>query len=393
MLASSRCFRPSRVPARNVVRMPAARIPLGIADHEAPRLLHLTQLTVRNFRNLASLDFELPAAGLVIIGGNGQGKTNFLEAIYYLVLFKSFRGARDRELVRFGERGFFVGGTTGLRITAGYEVLGRRKRVTVAGNEVGRLSDAVGSITAVVFSPHDREIVDAGPAARRRYLDVLLSLSVPGYLAHLARMRNALRQRNAALRRGRPDEAQAFDGPLAIAGVGVSRTRRAWTAQWAVRYAELCRSLGETHDAQMAYVSHHRWDDDPSALRQALADTLERDQRRMMTTVGPHRDDLALKLGGRDLRTFGSAGQQRTGAIALRLLEAETLTAARGVTPLALYDDVFAELDAERQTRLLELIRESLPGQAILTAPREDDVPAALLGRPRFRMSRGRLER
>ncbi len=112
----------------------------------------------------------------------------------------------------------------------------------------------------------------------------------------------------------------------------------------------------------------------------------------MMTTVGPHRDDLALRLAGRDLRTFGSAGQQRTAAIALRLLEAEALTAARQATPIALYDDVFAELDGDRQSRLLELIRETLPGQAILTAPREAEVPAALLTLPRWKMRGGRLE-
>jgi DNA replication and repair protein RecF len=107
--------------------------------------------------------------------------------------------------------------------------------------------------------------------------------------------------------------------------------------------------------------------------------------------VGPHRDDLRLSLGGRHLRTFGSAGQQRTAAIALRVLEAETLAAARGRTPIALYDDVFAELDEARQTRLLELIRAVLPGQAIVAAPRDAEVPAALFDRPRWQMREGRI--
>jgi DNA replication and repair protein RecF len=372
--------------------MPAEAIPLRASAELPPPSLRLTQLTVRNFRNLASLDVELPPEGAVIIGGNGEGKTNLLEAMYYLVLFKSFRGARDRELVRFGEAGFFVAGVAGQRMTAGYEVAGRRKKVTVSGQEVSRLADAVGTATGVVFSPHDREIIDAGPSARRRYLDILLSLSVAGYLTQLTRMRSALRQRNAALRRGRPDEAQAFDDPFAVAGSAVSEARRHWTARWARRYAELCGALGESGNAEMHYVAHHGSDEGVTALREALADTLERDHRRMMTTVGPHRDDLALRLAGRDLRTFGSAGQQRTAAIALRLLEAEALTAARQATPIALYDDVFAELDGDRQSRLLELIRETLPGQAILTAPREAEVPAALLTLPRWKMRGGRLE-
>jgi len=110
-----------------------------------------------------------------------------------------------------------------------------------------------------------------------------------------------------------------------------------------------------------------------------------------VTTVGPHRDDLRLTLDQTDVRTFGSAGQQRTAAIALRLVEAATLTEAIGAPPIALYDDVFAELDADRQARLLGLIGEELPGQAIIAAPRESEVPAHLLDRPRWRMQGGQL--
>jgi DNA replication and repair protein RecF len=354
--------------------------------------VRLTALTVRDFRNLASLDLELPPPGIVVVGANGQGKTNLLEAIYYLVLFRSFRGARDRELVRFGEAGFFVAGTHGRRITAGYAVAGRRKKVTVAGQELPRLADAVGTLTAVVFSPADRAMVDGGPAARRRYLDVLLSLGAPGYLTQLARMRGALRQRNAALRRGQAAEARAFDAPFAAAAAHVAAARRRWAGERAARYAELCAALGEAAPACLRYASQ-RPVEEAASLREALGAALERDLRRATTTVGPQRDDLALELGGRDLRAFGSAGQQRTAAVALRLLEAETLRDARRAAPIALYDDVFAELDAARRANLLALIRETLPGQAIVTAPREDEVPETLLDLPRWRMQGGRLVR
>ncbi len=353
----------------------------------------LSHLTIRDFRNLASLDVELPPDGVVILGENGHGKTNFLEALYYLVLFRSFRNAKDRELVRFGEAGFFVKGAGDRRITAGYEIAGRRKKVTLDGAEVTKLAHAVGAVTAVVFAPADRAIVDGGPAGRRRYLDVLLSLSEPGYLTHLAAMRNALRQRNAALRRGRAGDAQAFDEPFAAAAAEVAAVRHRWTHGWRERYAALCRGLGEGVVPAMAYrPKHHRPGESPADLRSALAGGLERDLRRGMTTVGPHRDDLELTLGERDLRTYGSAGQQRTAAIALRLLEAETLTRARGAAPIALYDDVFAELDRGRQARLLGLIRETLPGQAIIAAPRDSEVPPELLDRPRWHMAGGRLE-
>jgi DNA replication and repair protein RecF len=356
--------------------------------------VQLTTLVVRNFRNLASVDVELPPAGMVILGENGHGKTNFLEAIYYLVLFRSLRGAKDRELVRFGEPGFFVAGDVDVHVTVGYEVEGRRKKVTVDHVERSKLSDAVGHVTAVPFAPSDRDLVSGGPAGRRRFLDIVLSLSEPGYLAALTTMRQALKQRNAALRLGRGDAARAFDAPFADSAALVAAARRQWVDRWSARYRELSGALGEDGAAGIAYrPDHHREHDSAAQIRAALRSALERDLRRGTTTTGPHRDDVGLALGDRDLRTYGSAGQQRTAAIALRLLEAETLRAARGAAPVALYDDVFAELDRGRQERLLGLIRESLPGQAIVTAPRQSEVPPALLDLTRWGMRRGSLER
>lgn len=363
-------------------------------DATAAAAVQLSTLVVRNFRNLASIDVELPPEGLVILGENGHGKTNMLEAIYYLVLFRSLRGAKDRELVRFGEPGFFVAGDVDVHVTVGYEVDGRRKKVTVDRAEQPKLSDAVGHVTAVPFAPSDRDLVTGGPAGRRRFLDIVLSLSEPGYLAALATMRQALKQRNAALRLGRGETARAFDGPFAASACLVAAARRRWVERWSDRYRDLSGALGEDGAAEIAYrPDHHREDDAAEQIRAALRAAFERDLRRGTTTTGPHRDDIGLALGDRELRTYGSAGQQRTAAIALRLLEAETLRAARGAAPVALYDDVFAELDRGRQERLLGLIRESLPGQAIVTAPRQSEVPPTLLDLTRWRMHRGSLER
>ena len=355
--------------------------------------MHLTSLTIRNFRNLASLDVEIPPEGVVIIGDNGQGKTNFLETIYYLVLFRSMRGAKDRELVRFGEAGFFIAGTAKPRVTAGFEVSGRHKKVTVDGKEIRKLADAVGLITAVVLAPADRTLVDSAPSGRRRYLDVLLSLCEAGYLAKLTELRGAIRQRNAALKLGRRGEAQAFDRHVAAAAAFVSATRYAWTEAARPRFIELCRSLGEKGEPFIEYSSRH-WSPDGGAdgVAQALRDRIERDLRKGMTTVGPHRDDMVLTLGGNETRRYGSAGQHRTAATALRLIEAKALADSHDTTPIALFDDVFAELDQDRQERLLTLIKESLPGQAIITAPRDAEVPQALFERPRWHMTGGRIE-
>ena len=361
--------------------------------------MRLRGLTVRNFRNLASLDLELPEDGVVVLGDNGQGKTNLLEAIYYLVLFRSLRGAGDRDLVRFGEAGFFVGGRADGRmggrseVRAGYEVEGRKKKVSIDGTAVVKLSDGVGKLMAVAFGPSDRAIV-AGPASgRRRYLDVLLSLSEPGYLGCLGQMRAALRQRNAALRQGRADEARAFNGPFADAAARVLEARTRWVARRGPRFGELTAALGEQLPARLRYRAQRPPTADPRAqLLDLLASHEARDLRRGMTTVGPHRDDLELSLDGREMRAFGSAGQQRTAAVALRLVEAASLTESGGSPPIGLYDDVFAELDDDRQARLLHLIRETLPGQAIVTAPRASEVPPALLDRAGWRMKGGRIE-
>ncbi|MDH5806052.1 MAG: DNA replication and repair protein RecF [Gemmatimonadota bacterium] len=370
--------------------MPATQAALPDVPHGGYPAQSISKLTIRNFRNIVSLDIEIPPIGVVVIGQNGQGKTNLLEAIYYLVLFRSFRGVADRELVRFDEQGFFVAGTAdGKRVTAGYEPAGGRKKVTVDGQVVHRLTEAVGHLAAVPFSPEDRQMVAGGPSGRRRYMDVVLALSDPEYLTALSNLRAARRQRNAALRMGNRKAAQAFDGPFARAAAVVVKHRRDWVAERTDRFSALCAQLGETAPCVMRY---HGSPEDEGQLREALDLSIERDLRHGTTTVGPHRDDLRLLLKDRSVRRYGSAGQQRTAAISLRLLEAETLAERTGSTPLALYDDVFAELDERRQENMLRLIGETLPGQAIITAPRDSEVPPALLDRARWTMTGGRLE-
>ena len=164
----------------------------------------LRSLGLRDFRNLARVDLVFPATGVVVIGENGQGKSNLLEAIYYLHLLRSVRGAHDVDVVRFGAPGFhLVARTEGgphHEISAGFERQGRRKRVMLGGAEPQRLTDALGALPCVLFSPADLELVAGAPTARRRYLDILLALSSRTYLTALQRYRHALAQRNAALR-------------------------------------------------------------------------------------------------------------------------------------------------------------------------------------------------
>ena len=374
------------------------------AVRDAARVV-LTTLALRDFRNLARLDLEIPDAGAVVIGENGQGKTNLLEAIYYLHLLRSVRGARDVDIVRFGAAGFHIAARTGggkhHELSAGFERQGRRKRVKVDGAEPARLSDALGALPCVLFSPADVDLVAGAPSSRRRYLDILLALSSRPYLAALQRYRAALAQRNAALRDalrsagGRAEQRVAvWEAPLAEHGAVLWRERVRWSERAAGRFAELCAAIGEQAPVEMRYATALEPDStEVEEVVRTLARSLEQkralDMRRGLTHAGPHRDDLALTLDGRELRAFGSAGQQRTAAIALRLLEAETLHHRLGAAPLFLLDDPFAELDARRSSRILELLAAQGMGQTLLTVPRESDIPPALTGLARWRIAAG----
>ena len=369
-----------------------------------PRVV-LRTLALRDFRNLARVDLSFPISGAVVIGDNGQGKSNLLESIYYLHLLRSVRGARDVDVVRFGAAGFHIAARTegGVHheLGAGFERQGRRKRVKLDGAEPERLSDALGALPCVLFSPADVELVAGAPSARRRYLDILLALSSRAYLGALQRYRHALAQRNAALRNALRSSGTAaeksvavWDAPLAKHGAVLWRERMQWAERAAPRFASMCASIGETASVSLRYATSlepasHDVADVEAALIEGLLERRALDLRRGLTHTGPHRDDLALLLAGRELRAFGSAGQQRTGAISLRLLEGETLRERLGRTPLLLLDDPFAELDAHRSSRILALLAEQSMGQTLLTVPRESDIPPELSQLARWRIADG----
>ncbi len=362
----------------------------------------LRQLDVRDFRNLARVELAPPAEGFVVIGENGQGKTNLLESIHYLQILRSARGARDQDLVRFGADAFFIGATVDTdathQIGVGFERAGKRKRVRFDGAVPERLSDALGAVPSVMFSPDDVELISGAPSARRRYLDIMLALTTRGYLGALQKYRGALLRRNAALRSHRGSHAAAevavWEPALAQYGAVIWSARSAWVESIAERFMALCTRIGEQATIQLRYATSLSVSDDPTAaLAHALEQKRAHDLRRGLTHAGPHRDDLTITLDGRDLRTFGSAGQQRSAAIALRILEAETFTERTGRTPLLLLDDPFAELDARRSARILHMLVRSgdlgADRQTILAVPRESDIPAELTDLARLRVASG----
>jgi DNA replication and repair protein RecF len=361
-------------------RFPALRGPAGaVARGPVVRLL---RLETAGFRNLAPAGLEFPARGVVLTGLNGQGKTNLLEAASYPVLFRSFRGASDAELARFEASGFRVGiafhdGRRERSAEAAFQAAGRRKRLAIDGAEVPRLVDAVGEWLAVAFQPADVALASGPALLRRQYLDRVLALSNREYLTALSRYRAALAQRNAALRQDRRAMAEAFDAPLTAAGSRLVTARLAWVAEVSELFAAELAALGERGEIALGYEGAAELAD-PAAWAPALARSADADRARRATTIGPHRDDLGLRLGGRVLRDYGSTGQQRSAAIVLRLVELVTLERARGAAPALLLDDVFAELDAERQRRLATRLLASEGSQVLVTAPRSDELPRGL---------------
>jgi len=388
----------------SIIEAAAAASAAQKSSGEPRERIRLDKISIREFRNLERVDLELPPDGAVIIGDNGHGKTNFLEAIYYLQIMRSIRDARDQDLTRFDTTGFHISAHAHTpeahEISVGFDRGAKRKKVSIDGTEVRRLSDALGALPSVMFSPRDLELVSGSPAERRRYLDLVLALTDRKYLQALQHYRTNLAQRNAALRnatrRGSAANEQqiaVWEPALAEHGSVLIEARAKWVRDSSADFSDRLQGIGEKGDAQMRYVSPFA---DSEARHDVLLAAFEEkralDLRRGITHVGPHRDDLELTLDGRDLRLFGSAGQQRSAAIALRLLEAATLRKHAGAEPLLLLDDPFAELDIRRAARILVMLEERGLGQTILVVPREADVPPGLMRLDRFQITEGAIK-
>lgn len=376
--------------------------------------MYLQRLGLRNFRNFERETVEFPEGGAALIGDNGQGKTNLLEAIYYLEVFRSFRGAQDEHLVTFGRDHFRVEGALAdskagdAVVAVGYAREGRRKKVTIDGREPDRLSEAIGRVGAIVFTASDIEIIAGGPSARRRFLDIILSLVEPGYLAALQRYRQIVSQRNELLRDGAGvAELAAWDAGLVESGSRLSELRARWVMDRRAGFARYYSTISGGQAGELAYdpsvpapedggdgASRGAW---AEAFRLELDRLRGREARRGVTVVGPHRDDLKFRsLDGPEpveLRNFGSAGQQRTAAIALRLVEADSLREMRGRRPIIMLDDIFAELDPQRGERLVAEVLTGRWGQVLITSPKPEAVEILGGGLAEYRISDGVVTR
>jgi DNA replication and repair protein RecF len=349
--------------------------------------LRLVSLHIHDFRNLARVELVPSPRTTVLVGQNGQGKTNLLEAIYFLSTLKALRATRLQELVRFGaERARVSGcfeGPGGLR-TLAVEIGDGARTASLDGKLQERFDEYFEGLAAVSFTPDDLLLVKAGPELRRRFLDRAAFNRWPAVLSEARDYVRALRARNAALRRGAPDVEESFRAPLARAGARLLTRRLALVGEIAPRVEGAFREISGpgAPEARLEYraaggVRTEGGEAELTArLEAALAARLGRDQERGFTSVGPHADDATLALGGKGARFYGSQGQQRALVLALKIAEIENLRATLRRPPLLLLDDVSSELDPAKNGFLLEYLR-SLPGQAFLTTTDERLLGAA----------------
>ena len=366
--------------------------------------MRVLSVDIHDFRNVERAHLEPSPRATVLVGENGQGKTNVLEAVYFACTLKPLRAARLSELVRFGAEEAAV--------AAEVEGPGGARRISVAvapgartafldGKPQDRLDAYFEGLAAVSFSPDDLLLVKAGPEGRRRFLDRAAFNRWPAVLAEARDYLRALRSRNAALRGASPEVEASFRGPLVRAGARLLRRRRDLLVEMSPRFERAFREItgpaGPAAGVAYRATGGARWDggEDEIALRfdAALAARSSRDVERGYTSVGPHMDDLTLSLDGRDARHFASQGQQRALVLALKVAEIENLRTVLARPPLLLLDDVSSELDPQKNQYLLTYLSQ-LPGQAFLTTTDPRLLAAAAGPETAFyRVERGALQR
>jgi DNA replication and repair protein RecF len=346
--------------------------------------VRLRHLRLKNHRNYAHLDLS-PGPGVnVFIGANGQGKTNLLEAVAMLALSASPRARREVELVGPVAEASRIEaevetGDTTVELSITLNVEGERaRRVIEVDGARRRALDLPGHFRVTLFWPDDLGLVKAGPEFRRRFLNQMLVQVQPGYAAALSGLRRVLEQRNSLLKRMAGGEAgsdvlEAWDEELVKIGGEISTAR-------ARAVSELEHDVARYH-AEIAAGERLeiRYEGPPEDLAGAVHNSLPDDLRRGSTSVGPHHDDVRVVLDGREARSYGSQGQQRTAVVSLKLAEAALVARRTGELPVLLLDDVLSELDGERRAALLQQVAGG--GQVIITSVEAWPFPPDLISR------------
>ncbi len=374
--------------------------------------MHLTRLSLTNFRTFSRLDLDIPREILLLVGGNAQGKTTLLEGIYFLSAFTSFHASSDRQLINFTlpENMLTVGRLVGefsrrdgdhrlevrlIREPNGVNGNTRFRKEVLFDGVKRKINQAVGQFNAVIFLPQMARIIEEGPSERRRYLDMIISQVSPRYVQHLSDYSATLTQRNALLKQlaergGDPDQLAVWDGMLARHGAYIMKERIRAIREIEAEAKRLHYDLTDGKevfrlDYQPAYeplavangqmalpvtTVADRSGMELKEIEDGMITALKKLQReeiaRGVTTIGPHRDELRFLSNQVDLGDYGSRGQGRTALLALKLAEVNWLRQRTGEWPVLLLDEIMSELDTRRRSDLLDSLSEC--DQAILTS-------------------------
>ena len=362
--------------------------------------MRVKTIRLQNFRNYERA-WVTPDEGVTVFTGpNAQGKTNIVEALHLCCLGRSHRTARDDELIRWGcEEALVRTETTQRDGTHEVTILlskrqKKKKNVRIGSRQAERIGELLGHVCGVLFSPEDLQIVKSGPAERRRFIDMELSQLRPAYFYALQRAVRALNQRNALLKEIARDSSllktlDMWDEQLAACGGEIVRCRRDAVLSLGKSAREAHASLtGGRETLDVRYVSQAAEAENPGeALLRLLHAARSEDLRRMTTTVGVHRDDLHITIDGKEARTYGSQGQQRSAVLSLKLAELELAERVRGEAPILMLDDVMSELDPGRRCQLIERIDRV---QTFVTCTDLSDLAGARQGRV-YRVENGHL--
>jgi DNA replication and repair protein RecF len=365
----------------------------------------LLALGCESFRNLAKVELVPAARATVVVGENGQGKTNLLEALYFLATLKPLRASKLAELVRFGQSSARVWGRfrlKGAEREISVEVRDGVRVAAVDGKPTRELTDYFGGVSVVAFTPDDLQVVKGSPDGRRAFLDRAVFNRWPAYLKESREYARALKSRNRLLKDRAPRaHLHAWDATVAQAGARLWLRRRALVAEVQPRAEKAFERIGRTEGAvawtylpaQVEAAAFAAADE--QALRAMLAAGLEaqlpRDLERGHTSVGPSVDDLSISLADHAARAFASQGQSRALVLAWKVAEIENLHAVSGVLPLLLLDDVSSELDPQRNAFLMDYLKDSGAQVLLTTTDLKLVQRAAEVDSAWFRMEQGRV--
>ena len=348
-------------------------------------------ISYRSFRNVEDERCEFCDGVNLLWGRNAQGKSNMLEGVYFFARGKSFRGAKERELIGFGESSAslsltFERESDRYPVTLGAEIPAAGKKVLSRnGGKLSGIRDMIGDFRAVLFCPMHLTLVSGGPAIRRGFMDIALSQLYPAYLESLTRYKKLLAQRNALIKDAgmkklspAPEIWEAYAEQMSILSADIASRRNAYMTELNVAVAELFASMtGGREEPSLSYHSE-ALTEDPSeivtagreAVFRALTENTDREIKYGATLFGVHKDDITVRLNGREARLFASQGQQRSLALSMKLAEGEMSKSIGGEYPVFLLDDVLSELDSERR----DFVLSKLSGRQIIVTSCEPEL-------------------